>query len=204
MDTRSGTVQVDHKLLETIPRQDLRSAIITLPPSPFYLPEGSTFRENLGFENTSDQACEYALRSVGLWDTVVERGGLDGELKADILSQGQKQLFSLARAILKARKSSERELATDNQTTQRGLLLLDEVNSSVDHKTDMLMQEIIRKEFHSHTIICVAHRLETITWYDRIVVMDSGRIVETGPPAALLAREDGAFKRLWMAGKASI
>lgn len=154
--------------------------------------------------NTDDRHCEYALRSVGLWELITERGGLDGELKSDVLSQGQKQLFSLARAILRARIALEQSFANGSRGNGGGLLLLDEVNSSVDHDTDMLMQEIIRREFQSYTVICVAHRLDAIRWYDRVVVMDKGQIVEVGSPEALIAQEAGVFRGLWMAGQGDI
>ena len=132
----------------------------------------------------------------------MERGGLDGELKADALSQGQKQLFSLARAVLRARVASEQNCINGESQLRGGVLLLDEVNSSVDDTTDLLMQDIIMKEFVDYTIICVAHRLEAVVrWYDRVAVMDAGKIVEIGPVNWLLAKRDGVFKGLWLAGR---
>jgi len=69
---------------------------------------------------------------------------------------------------------------------------------SVDDRTDALMQEIIRAEFMHHTVISVAHRLDTIIDFDRVVVLDKGRVVEVGKPADLLADSSrGWFKELW-------
>ena len=101
-------------------------------------------------------------------------------MDVDSLSHGQRQLFCLARAILRKSK----------------IVVLDEVTSSVDRKTDALMQKVIREEFEGCTIVAVAHRLETILDFDRIAVLDRGRLVECDAPKKLLARES-AFKRLY-------
>ena len=76
-------------------------------------------------------------------------------------------------------------------------MVLDEVTASVDVKTDELMQKIVREAFEGCTVIAVAHRLHTIVDFDRVVVMQSGRIVEEGKPSELLEREDGYFRALW-------
>jgi ABC-type multidrug transport system fused ATPase/permease subunit len=59
-----------------------------------------------------------------------------------------------------------------------GILLLDEINSSADRETDAIIQRVIRKEFEAYTIIAVTHREDTVQDFDRIVVMESGRIKE--------------------------
>jgi ATP-binding cassette subfamily C (CFTR/MRP) protein 1 len=101
-----------------------------------------------------------------------------------MLSQGQKQLFCLARAILRPGK----------------IVVLDEVTSSVDRVTDEMMQRIIRDEFKGRTVIAVAHRLETIIDFDRIVVMEDARVVEIGKPDDLLSRKS-KFRKLFEASK---
>ncbi|KAK9481431.1 P-loop containing nucleoside triphosphate hydrolase protein [Lipomyces starkeyi] len=87
-------------------------------------------------------------------------------MQSQPLSQGQQQLFTLARALL--HRSS--------------ILLLDEGTSNVDVTTDALMQRIIREEFAACTIITVAHRMNSITDVDMVVVLEKGRIVEAGDP----------------------
>jgi ABC-type multidrug transport system fused ATPase/permease subunit len=77
------------------------------------------------------------------------------------------------------------------------ILVTDEATASVDLQTDELMQEIIADHFTDCTIIAVAHRLQTIRNYDRIVVFEQGRIVELGEPDALLADRGSKFKKLW-------
>lgn len=70
-------------------------------------------------------------------------------------------------------------------------------NYSIDTKTDEIMQRVIREKFCNHTIISVAHKLDTILDYDRVVVLDAGRIVETGEPYALLTDPKSHFSRLY-------
>ncbi|KAE9367318.1 P-loop containing nucleoside triphosphate hydrolase protein [Stipitochalara longipes BDJ] len=94
------------------------------------------------------------------------------------LSQGQKQLLCLARAILSRPK----------------VLLLDEATSAVDKNTDKLIQRSIREEFANTTLLVVAHRLSTVMDFDRILVMREGVAAEFGTPAELLKIEEGVFK----------
>jgi ATP-binding cassette subfamily C (CFTR/MRP) protein 1 len=113
-----------------------------------------------------------ALEKLTVWPTILERGGLDANMQSQPLSQGQQQLFTLARALL--RRSS--------------IIILDEATSNVDVTTDGLMQRIIREEFSACTIITVAHRMDSIRDADMVVVLEKGRIVEVGDPRELLGR----------------
>ena len=76
-------------------------------------------------------------------------------------------------------------------------------NNSIDTKTDEIMQRVIREKFCNHTIISVAHKLDTILDYDRVVVLDAGRIVETGEPYALLTEPKSHFSKLYASAVAS-
>ena len=123
------------------------------------------------------------LEEVGLLTLIKKRGGLQEHLKAESFSQGQKQLFGVARAVLRARvranESSSRSLKNEKEASRAGgILLLDEINSSADRETDAIIQRVIRKEFEAYTIIAVTHREDTVQDFDRIVVMESGRIKE--------------------------
>ncbi|KAK1958778.1 ABC multidrug transporter [Colletotrichum sublineola] len=186
LDMPIGSIRIDDIDLCTLSREAIRSHFITLPQDPVTLP--GTVRTNLdpngSFDGQSgDEALLEALKKTCLWDDVIKsRGGLDASFAELGLSHGQQQLFALARAIL--------------HKDQSRVVLLDEATSSVDHKTDKLLQEVIRKEFSSHTILAVAHRLRTIEDYDVVVVMDNGRIVEVGNPRQLREQSGSAFQRL--------
>src|SRR4051812_24887575 len=92
-----------------------------------------------------------AIQKVQLWSLVLSKGGLDSQLDAEFFSHGQRQLFCLARAILRRSK----------------IIILDEVTSNLDKTSDERTQKIIREEFKGCTIIAVAHRLDTILDFDR-------------------------------------
>lgn len=91
---------------------------------------------------------------------------------------GQRQLVCLARALLRKTK----------------ILVLDEATAAVDVETDDLLQKTIRSEFSECTIITIAHRLNTVIFCDRIMVLDQGRIVEFDAPGVLLENPDSQFR----------
>lgn len=136
------------------------------------------------------------LESIGLWVFVQERDGLDAPVSTGTFSAGQKQLFSLGRALLKriirGRSSSHSGAGNGNG----GILLLDEVSSSVDWETERVMQMIIRTEFKDYTVIAVSHRLDMIMDFDRVVVMDQGSVVEVGNPETLKGVPGSRFGEL--------
>lgn len=134
---------------------------------------------------------------VGLWGVVEGHGGLQAGMDGDMLSQGQKQLFSLARAVLRGRVRA-REMGGGGDIG--GVLILDEVSGNVDGDTERVMYEVVGKEFGGYTVVMVSHRLEMVMGFDRVVVMDSGRIVEEGAPRELVGREGGWFRGLVCVG----
>lgn len=93
------------------------------------------------------------------------------------LSQGQRQLLCLARALLKAPR----------------VLLMDEATASIDYATDGKIQDTLR-EVKESTILTIAHRLQTIIDYDRVLVLDKGEVIEYDAPWELLSREGGIFR----------
>lgn len=188
-------IRIDGTPLHQINRHTLRQRIIAVPQDSVFLPDGSAFKDNLDpLGISSDLECQSVLETVGLGGFVRDRGGLSAGMTADTLSQGQKQLFSLGRAILRRRVRS-REVA---RGAEGGLLLLDEVSSSVDVETDRLMQGIIQREFAGYTMVMVSHRLDMVMdFFDRVLVMDKGAVAETGSPRALVETEGSRFRELW-------
>ncbi|KAL6807735.1 P-loop containing nucleoside triphosphate hydrolase protein [Trichoderma sp. SZMC 28013] len=185
LDPSSGTLSIDSVLLSTIPRETIRSRIITVSQDQFVLP--GTIRHNIDpSASYTDNAIVEALCAVDLWTVIDSRGGLDATFEEDMLSHGQKQLFFLARAVLKKDCGK--------------VVLLDEASSSLDKETEQMVRTIINTHFKNHTVVSIAHHLETILDFDRVVVMDKGRVVEVGPPRELLqAAGHGKFKALWEA-----
>ncbi|GJN69161.1 hypothetical protein PLICBS_003208 [Purpureocillium lilacinum] len=180
LEIDSGTISIDGVDVSTISRQEIRRRLITLPQEPFFI-HGSV-RENIDpQEGATDERIQEVLRSVDMWNFFETRGGLDELLDDDKLSHGQRQLFCLARAILKQGK----------------ILIMDEATSSVDSDTDTVMQRVLREEFAGRTMIAIAHKLQTILDFDRVLLLDKGQIVETGNPQELLANDTSAFRALY-------
>ncbi|KAK2036799.1 ABC transporter [Colletotrichum somersetense] len=212
----SNNVLIDGLPLNTIDRVTLRERLIALPQDAIFLPDSTSFKMNLDpFSIATDEECRAVLEIVRLWALVDDRGGLEAQMSADMLSHGQKQLFSLARGVLR-RRIHLRQLATGAEShasilpgssaeatshsasyTSGGVLILDEFTSGVDRETEKHMEEIIQREFDGYTIIMVSHRLEMVMGFDKVVVMDAGRIVEEGVPVELVKRHNGHFKHLW-------
>ncbi|KAH7361060.1 ATPase-like protein [Rhexocercosporidium sp. MPI-PUGE-AT-0058] len=201
----SGNIIIDDIHLRQIERSTLRERIIAIPQDPVFLPDGTSFMCNLDpFGKSNSEECQAVLEIVGLWPVIERRGGLESGMSVEMLSQGQKQLFSLARAVLRA-KIRAREFASEfgavSGDRPGGVLLLDEVSSNVDQETDRAMQRIIHEEFGSYTIVMVSHRLEMVMGFDTVVVMEKGSVVESGEPKVLVDTEGSRFKELWSLGK---
>ncbi|KAK3196535.1 hypothetical protein K4F52_000417 [Lecanicillium sp. MT-2017a] len=185
VDIRRGGVSIDGIDIRSVQLSSLRSRINAIPQDPFFLP--GTFRSNISpYETSSDGAIEEALRRVHLWDKVEQSGGLDGELKPDEMSQGEKRLFSMARAIL--RRDCK-------------IVMLDEVSSSLDFETEKLIVQVLKEAFQGCTIIAIAHRLETIIDFDRVAVFADGNVIECDAPDKLLEKPNSAFAKLRAAGQ---
>ncbi|KAL5499199.1 hypothetical protein ACEPAH_1717 [Sanghuangporus vaninii] len=124
-------------------------------------------------ETASNGADSEHGTKIGL-DTMVESGGTN-------FSLGQRQIIALARAIVRRSK----------------LLILDEATAAIDYDTDALIQKTLRTEFEKDTtLLTIAHRLQTIVDYDKIMVLDAGELVEFGSPKELMEKEGGYFRSL--------
>jgi ABC-type multidrug transport system fused ATPase/permease subunit len=195
LDPTSSTADkifIDNTPLCRIDRLTLRQRIIAVPQEAVFLPDGSTYMDNLDPSNASNvEECEAIIQAVGLWSFVEERGGLHAGMAASTLSAGQRQLMSLGRALIVRRIRARSTMAAG--LLDKGILLLDEVSSSVDSATERVMEEVIRNEFRDYTVISVTHRLDTIMDFDRVVMMDAGVVVEVGNPLVLANKEGTKF-----------
>ena len=163
--------------------RELRSLFSIIPQDPLLF-EG-TVRTNLDpFTESDDDALWHALERVGMKTRIaadpkgLAASVLDG---GSNFSVGQRQLLCMARALQK--KGSR-------------FILMDEATANIDPELDKLIQRTIADVFSAHTVITIAHRLHTIIDYDRILFMDKGFAAEFDTPAALVARQDGSFRKL--------
>lgn len=189
IELSAGTVTIDNIPLHRIPRQTIRSRLIGLPQDAYLLP-GSIRLNADPIKQSTDKAIMQALKDVQLWDIIIAKGDVDKykhplDIDVDDLhfSHGQRQLFCLARAILRKDKAS--------------LVILDEATSNLDASTDAYVQRLLRSKFPHHTLIAVAHKLDTILDFDKVIVMNQGQMVEYGRPYQLLERQGSWFKSLY-------
>ncbi|KAK0615109.1 P-loop containing nucleoside triphosphate hydrolase protein, partial [Bombardia bombarda] len=176
----SGSIAIDGVDTATLNLNALRESLVALPQDPMFL--AGSVRYNLDpLGKYRDEEIIMALEKTGIHGVIEEKGGLDTDLNTDWLSAGQRQLFCLARAMLRRSK----------------VLLLDEATSSLDRQTETFVDELIRTAFKEWTAIVVAHRLKTVADFDKILVLQDGHVVEFDSPGNLLAKEDSIFKALW-------
>ena len=182
LELLEGSICIDGVDISRIGLYDLRSNICIIPQEPVLFT--GTIRKNLDpFSRHSDIELWKALDAVEIGAFVRSlEGGMDYELSenGDNVSVGQRQLICLARALSNRSK----------------ILVMDEATANVDMETDDVIQKSVRKYFMDATIITIAHRLKTIIDYDRVLVLDSGRVVEYDTPKKLLQYENGVFRTL--------
>lgn len=187
-----GSITIDGIDINDIGLLDLRSRLTVIPQDPVLFT--GTVRTNLDpLEERTDQELWDALDRAHLSDSL-QKSNIDNDLldpaaftldyavteNGANFSQGQRQLLCLARALLRGSR----------------IVFLDEATASVDNETDMKIQKTIRQEFKSSTVVCIAHRLRTVIDYDKILVLDKGRVVEFGAPSDLINTKQGAFRAM--------
>jgi len=176
-DPQSGVVKIDGRDVREITQHSLRRHIGTVTQETFLFHD--TIAENIRYGNleaTREQiesaaklayAHDFILAQPHGYETIVGDKGC-------MLSGGQQQRLAIARAILKAAP----------------ILLLDEATSALDSESERMIQDALERLSEGRTVVAIAHRLSTILKSDCIVVMDHGRIVDTGTHAELLAKSE--------------
>lgn len=172
-DTDKGEITVDGKEIKTLSRHALRSGYgMVLQDT--WIKQG-TVRENIAFgkPEATDEEIIRVAKEAHSWEFIRRLPqGLDTVLYEDSISQGQKQLLCITRVML----------------TLPPMLILDEATSSIDTRTEMLIQQAFDKLMEGRTSFVVAHRLSTIRNASLILVMRDGKIIEQGTHEELLAK----------------
>ncbi|KAL7687470.1 putative sulfonylurea receptor, AAA+ ATPase domain-containing protein [Plasmopara halstedii] len=174
-----GNIYIDEVSTDALTLTELRSRMAIIPQDPVLF--AASVRINLDpTGQATDEDLWNAIRKSRLESFIKGLcGGVDAQVLegGDNFSVGERQLICLARAILRHSK----------------ILCLDEATASMDHSTDEFIQASIRSEFAKTTVLTIAHRVETILDYDKILVLKHGQITEFGTPSDLLNKPNGEF-----------
>lgn len=179
----SGEILIDGKNITEHSLTDYRNQMAVVPQDVFLF--GGSILDNIKYGNTeasfeevvnaakAANAFEFIEKMPQKFETLVGERGIK-------LSGGQKQRIAIARAILK----------------DPAILVLDEATSALDSESEMLVQEAFERLMNGRTSVIIAHRLSTIKNADKIIVLDNGKITESGTHNELIAIENGLYKKL--------
>jgi len=188
VELQSGKILIDGHNIREVGLDVLRSRMGLVPQdSTLFL---GTLRDNIDLQGSRTDAelisalqRSWLLPKDGTTDAVAEaKFSLDSPVgdEGGNFSAGEKQLLALCRALVKNSR----------------IIVLDEATSSVDVETDSKLQRTIQTEFATATLLCIAHRLNTIVYYDKVLVMDSGKVAEFDTVLNLFDRETSIFRSL--------
>ena len=182
-DLENGTIKINNKNIKNYKISDLRSSISLVNQDIFLFADSIFNNITLFNEKISKKEVEEAAKNIGVLEFINKLpGGLNYNVKERgvMLSEGQRQIISFLRAYV----------------SNPNILILDEATSSIDSKTEELIQFATNKLIQDKTSIIIAHRLSTIISADKIIVMRSGKIIEIGSHSELIARK-GYYKKLY-------
>ena len=173
---------IDGEDVRDVTLKSLREQIALVTQEPFLFDD--TIRANIAYAHpdAGPAAVERAAREAAAHDFILDLpDGYDTQVgeAGTRLSGGQRQRIAIARALLK----------------DSPIVLLDEATSSLDGESEELIRQALDRLMRGRTVIAIAHRLSTLRSFDRIVVLERGRVIQDGPPDELLRRV-GAYRSL--------
>lgn len=185
-DGSLGNITMDETDIANMGLHYLRHSVAIIPQDPLLF--SGSFRSNIDpFNKVSDEKIMECMKKVDLWEHIKEKEGETDPIKAKLESEveegganysvGQRQLICLARALIRNPK----------------VLLMDEATANIDLQTDQFIQKMLSREFKDTTVITIAHRLNTIINYDKIMVLEKGKVKEFDEPIKLLTDEESFF-----------
>lgn len=180
-DDYQGSITFSGRELRDIDLKALRTNITIIPQDPYIFQ--ATLRENLDpIESCLDHEIEDILKEVRLWDKFAKEKGLKSEIEQGgaNLSQGEKQLLCLARALLLKNK----------------LVIMDEATANIDSQTEQIIQRLLKEKFTDCTLFMIAHRLNTVLGCDKVLTLDQGQVIEFDDLQKLVSDPESHFGQM--------
>ncbi|GFS61777.1 ATP-binding cassette sub-family C member 8 [Trichonephila inaurata madagascariensis] len=178
----SGKIEIDGVNILNIPLEFLRSRLSIIPQEAVIF--SGTVRENLDpAKEYTDEEIWKALEAAQLKHLITALpGGLEAQVsdEGSNMSAGQHQLFSLARALIRKSK----------------ILVMDEATSSLDPDTDLILQNVVAEQYKDSTVLSIVHRVQSVLNFDKVIVLDGGRVAEVGNPKDLQEVKGSIFASL--------
>ena len=182
MPDHDGKIYLGDVCLSELNLQEARSALTAIPQDPLFFT--GTLRSNLDpFSEYGDQEIWDALDKVQMKELLENTPDkLDCHVteRGNNFSVGERQLLCLARAMLQKKK----------------VLVFDEATANVDYDTERLIHDTLNDHLKDCTVLTIAHRMTNVMQYDKVLVLDKGRLVEFNKPGVLIKRKDSIFARL--------
>jgi len=182
-----GNILIDGKEISGCDLKNLRKSITIIPQDPHLFED--TLRKNLDpLDEKEDYEIIHVLQNLGIWQKFIigvaegEKTGLNYKIENDSknLSQGEKQLLCMGRAMLHKNK----------------LILLDEATANIDVITEAKIQRTITENFGDSTVLMIAHRLNTIMFCDKILVLENGKKLEYDDLNTLKKNPQSVFRKM--------
>ena len=190
MPDHDGKIYLGEVCLSELNLQEARSALTAIPQDPLFFT--GTLRSNLDpFDEYGDQEIWSVLERVHI-KALVEKSPdtLDCHLteRGSNFSVGERQLLCLARALLQNKK----------------VFVFDEATANIDYETERLLLDTIKDQLRDCTVLTIAHRMTNVMNYDKVLVLDRGRLVEFDKPEVLINQKDSFFAQLVSSAKSSL
>ena len=183
----SGDILIRGTSIFSLPLHSLRNMFCVIPQQPVLF-DGETVRFNVDpFGVQGEEEVEEGMRMVGLggmggrrrFAAASDGGNQAMRIESGNVSDGEAQLICICRVVLMARRK------------ENAILLIDEATANIDDRTDRVIQEVVREEFKSNTVLTIAHRVQTVMRADRIMIIRKGEVVGVGAPERMREGNQG-------------
>ncbi|KAF0703812.1 hypothetical protein As57867_007488, partial [Aphanomyces stellatus] len=178
-EVATGTIKIDGVDIAAVGLKRLRSSLAIIPQNPVLFK--GTLRNYMDpFDEFTDEQLWRALKKINMMERIAASDDKLLQLveeNGENFSVGERQMLCMSRAMLQQAK----------------IVIMDEATAAMDHDTDQLLQKVIRVEFATSTVMTIAHRLDTVLDYNRIMVYERGELAQCDTPEALIGQGRGIF-----------